>query len=620
MAGPLPDDSSVLAALGVGSPGVPPLPPGLPGSGMDPNGTPSNQPAQSIPVSKVNPSGLDLSQIIGNQQASLVNAQTQMASDFSQINTISNAVTKATQASGADDIATTSQQASGLLAAQSAARGVASSYGGNPDDVSFIMNKLGAQWMDTESQRLAAEKVVQQKQSVSFMDDPLTWLSNKMSINTDINNYNNLEEQSNEIYDQLNKINDLNTSTAQSMRAIAKTQTAATVAATTDAAAQKANIANANAQLQGILYNVKGIDAVTQMGQDQVDNSVKGAQTAIAAGHLAVAQQQLTIMSQEQTEKAGLYAQEIKDKQAADASDQLVADTTNRGRAAMGLQPLPAAKIFTMFKLGGEAGDALKSQYSVGATSDAVGKPIIAPSAGTAARVLAMNASPISVVNPAVKPVTDLLQSSYNTARNPSNAQMMGINPRDVSTVDSAVSGLVNNSLLQMGANIKAGDSSNIYQAPPLTSLASLASVKSNPLYNSVLAPQVKAGMSETDPVKIMELTVSAIDQGQISLKDAVNGYSSLFTSAVAVNNATKDFTRFGIAPQSGYTTEVNHLGVFGGSVKVDLTNKAQVSTMFMKYMSSSAGLDQSQGYSPEGTVMDALTGASKIYTPTGAK
>lgn len=539
--------------------------------------------------------GIDLSGILGGQQASLVNAQTQMASDFNSINDLSTQITTATQKQGADDVAITSQQAQGLLQAQNAARQVASSYGGNPDDVSFIMNKLGSQWEESEQKQLDYEKVVQQKQSVSFMDDPLQWLSNKLSINTDIDNYNNQEQQSNQLYDQLNKINDLNTSTARSMQAIAQTQTAATVAATTDAAAQKATIAAKNAAIQGITFNVKGIQDVTQMGQDQVDNAVKGAQTAIAAGHLAVAQQQLQIMSQEQTEKANLYAEEIKQKQAADASDQLVADTTNHGRAAMGLQPLPAAKIFTMFKLGGEAGEALKQQYTVGATSDAIGKPMIAPTSGTAARILAVNASPISVVNPAVKPVTDLLQTSYNAVRNPQNAGLYQVNPKDVSTIDSAVSGVVAQNIAAMGSNIKTADSSNIFQAPPLTSLASLASVKANPLYTAVLAPQVKAGMSEVDPQKILSLAVDAVNQGQISIKDAVNGYASLFSSAVATNNATKDFTRFGIAPQAGYQTEINNLGLFGGNVKVDLTNRAQVTTLFMKTMANATRIEALQ-------------------------
>lgn len=539
--------------------------------------------------------GLDVASMISGQNINIANAQSQMASDFSQVNDLANTIATATQAQGTDEAAIATQQAQGLLQAQTAARQVAASYGGNPDDVSFIMNKLGQQWMDTESQRLQAEKIVQQKQSVRFSDDPLQWFENKLSVNTDINNYNNLEEQSNMLYDQLNKINTLNTSTAESMKAIAKTQTAATVAATTDAALQKTTIAADQAKLNAVLYNVKGIQDITQMGQQEVDNAVKGAQTAIAAGHLAVAQQQVQIMQKEFDQKAAFYAQEVKDKQQADATDAYVADMTNKGRAAMGLTPLPPAKIFAMFKIGGEAGEAIKMQYSAGSATDALGKPIIAASAGTAARMLAVNNSPLATTNSAVKPVLSVLSNAYNTVRNPQNQGLYGVNPKDVSTLDNAVSGVVNKTVVAMASEIKPGDQSNIFQAPPLTALATMPAVKDNPLYQKVLAPQVKAGMVETDPTKLLSLTVDAIQNGQINLGDAASGLSSIFTAAAAMNTATKDYMRFGITPQANYITPIDMTGVFGGITKVDMTNKAQVTTAIMKYLANNSRLQSLQ-------------------------
>lgn len=574
--GPLPDTN-------VGTPGQPPLPSG---GGVDVadllGGVISNA-----------PSGGDYQAMVAQQQRNLTNAQSQMASDFSQINDLSTAITTATKAAGSDDVAIASQKAQGLLAAQDAARSVASSYGGNPDDVSFIMNKLGQQWEQSESDRLAALKVVTDKQSVSFADDPLTWFANKFSINADINKYNDLEEQSNTLYDQLSKINTLNTTTAESMKAIAQTQTAATVAATTDAAAQNANIAASKAQLEGLTYNIKGIQDVTQMGQDQVDNAVKGAQTSIAQGHLAVAQQQLVVMQKELGMKADLYQEEIKQKQQVDASDQATLDAMNRGFATLGLKPMDKVKAFTLMKAGGEPGELAKQALSIGLMGDAVGKPIIAPTTGTTARLLAMSNSPLATVNPAVKPVTDLLASEYNTVRNPQNQAQFGVNPKDVSTLDSAVSGQVNAAVIKMAQDIKPGDNSNIFQAPPLTALATMPAVKDNPLYAKVLAPQVKAGMAETDPNKILSLTVDAIQQGTISLQDATSGMAGLFSSAAAMNTATKDYLRFGIAPQASYTTTLNMNGTFGGSTRIDMTNKAQVTTAIMNYLSHKTNLQQ---------------------------
>ena len=567
--GPLPDTSMPAA-------GTPPLPSGsvAPSSG-----------GGGISLASLLGTGSGVGSTIAAQNARLANAQGQMAQDFSAIQSASQAIVDATAKKGADDVVISSQNAKGLLDAQEAARSVAASYGGNPDDVSFIMNKLASQWQDTEAQRMQALDVVTKKQSVNFFDDPLTWLSNKLTVNTDIAQYNDLEEKSNALYDQLEKINTLNTSTAQSMKAIARTQTAATVEATADLAAQNATIAAKNASIQGLLYNAKGLQDITNMGQQQVSNTVQGAQVAIAQGHLAVAQAQLAVSEKELSMKADLYAEETKQKQMQDETDAFVADQTNKGRAAMGLPPLPPAKIFAMFKLGGEVGESLKHQYTAGAMSAAIGKPIIASSTGTTARVLATANSPLATTNPAVKSVVDLLENSYQNARNPQNAVQLGINPKDVSTLDNAVSGIVQQRVAAMGQNIKPGDASNIFQAPPLSALATLKSVQQNPVFTKVLQPQIQAGMAETDPNKIISITVDAVHQGKISLNDAAVGISGLFQSAAALNTSTKDFTRFGIAPQATYNTMLNGTGVFGGSTKIDLTNKAQVTTAIMKMM-----------------------------------
>lgn len=540
--------------------------------------------------------GVDLGAVLGGvqqQNVQLQSSQAQMTQDYNQVNDQANAIVAATKQEGADEGAIATQQAQGLLAAQTATRNVASSYGGNPDDVSFLMTQLGQQYTQTEAARLQAEQVVQQKQSVSFTDDPLQWLSNKLTVNTDINNYNNLEEQSNDIYTHMQHINELNSDTAKSMIAIAQTQTAGTVAATADAAVQKTTIAAADASIKGFLYNAQGVKAVTDMGQQQVDNLVKGTDTVIAAGHLAVAQQQLGIMQEELGQKTVLYQQEVKDKQSADASDAQVAQYVNQGRASMGLQPLPPTKIFTMFKIGGEAGEALKQQFVSGSMGDAINKPIIAASPGTAARFLATNASPLGTQasNPAMAPVVALLSDSYQQARNPQTGAAMGVNPKDPATLDNAISTLVGAKVVGMASNIKAGDASNIFQAPPLTSLATVASVKSNPVFQKVLLPQVSTGLSKTDPDQILSLTAAAVQQGTLSITDASSGIAALFRSAVAVNTETKDYLRVGIGPQTTYNTTLQGGGsglVFGSAAKVDMTKDAQVATALMHYIGMS--------------------------------
>jgi len=248
-----------------------------------------------------------------------------------------------------------------------------------------------------------------------------------------------------------------------------------------------------------------------------------------------------------------------------------------------------------LIKLGGPAGEAIKSQLITGSLTDATGKTIISSTAGGAARILAMNQSPLATVNPAVKPVVTVLQSAYDTVRNPANAGQFQIKPGDTQTLDSTVSAIVNQKVTAMAADIRPNDASNIYQAPPLTALAQQAEVKSNPLYTKVLEPQIKAGMAETDPNKILQLTIDAIQQGHINLGEAASGLSGLFRSAALVNSVAKDYMRFGIVPQTSYNTTLDMTGVFGGQVKINMMDKAQVTAAIMKSLSAQTNLTSMQ-------------------------
>lgn len=145
-----------------------------------------------------------------------------------------------------------------------------------------------------------------------------------------------------------------------------------------------------------------------------------------------------------------------------------------------------------------------------------------------------------------------------------------------------------------MGASIKYEDGTNIYQAPNTASVTVLAASSQDPkvveantalrstaFYQKVLAPQVAAGMTETDPTKIVNLAKTAVKKGDVSLQDAVKGISSYFKTAVLLNNVTKNYVGVGAEPQTTYNANVR--GKFFGSDNVNLADETRTAAFLAK-------------------------------------
>jgi len=103
-------------------------------------------------------------------------------------------------------------------------------------------------------------------------------------------------------------------------------------------------------------------------------------------------------------------------------------------------------------------------------------------------------------------------------------------------------------------AEIKEGDASNPFQAPPMTILAERTAIKESKLYKNVLAP---ASMSEFNAKRLYELAVSGIASKSVTIEEAALGLETIFDGAVDHNNETIMYDRVGIDEQTSYMAEV---------------------------------------------------------------
>lgn len=136
---------------------------------------------------------------------------------------------------------------------------------------------------------------------------------------------------------------------------------------------------------------------------------------------------------------------------------------------------------------------------------------------------------------------------------------------------DTAFNSYVANVVKSWESNIKAGDATNPYQAPPMEVLAHYPNVTDTKLYKDILAPM---DMKELEPKRIYDAAITGIEAGTIKLEEAAMDIESLFKAVAIHNSNSKMFSRIGLPNQTSYKTEIvppelfseRSLGAAGGA------------------------------------------------------
>lgn len=530
-------------------------------------------------------SGFSLADILNKVAGTNSAAQSAIGAITDSYNSLKDAGTamlNAVTQKGQDDALVTQTQQIGQLRAQENARAVATAFGTNMDDTGQVLTSLGATMLQSYQDSQIAASKLHDINSVNFLDDPLGWISGQFQKGPATSDFNYAATKYNSAEQTLSSLLALTSADTKVQQDIAATKDAASVQAASDSVAQEGVINAQKTQMQNLLYNVQGVEAVQKMNQDQLSNSVQALGAINQGQELAIAQQRAAREGQ----NADLQRQELEQRitmgnMTIDDMTQ-TANTVNAGRASLGLDPLPPVKVLQLMKMSGPAGQAVKDQYNMGASSAAVGKTIVSDNSGDAARIIANSRAPLT---PSQAPIKSLLTDTYAGVASGTLAKNIDIkNPQAVAASTAA---FVGSRTQSMAASINPADGTNIYAPPDLQSVASLPAVQSTPLYKQVMLPVLEAAKSagqvtKFDPEVVSGLALAAVTNGTLSFNDAVVGINTFANGAVMTNNTTKDYTKFGIRPQSALNMKVLN-PISGTSMVVDLTNKAQVSNYLSK-------------------------------------
>lgn len=530
-------------------------------------------------------SGFSLADILNKVAGTNASAQSAIGAITDSYNSLKDAGTAMLQAitqKGQDDTLVAQTQQLGQLRAQENARAVATAFGTNMDDSGQVLTSLGATMLQSYQESQVAAAKLHDINSVSFLDDPLAWISGQFQKGPATSDFNYAATKYNSAEQTLSSLLALTSADTKVQQDIAKTKDAASVQAASDSIAQEGVINAQKTQMQNLLYNVQGVEAVQKMNESQLSNSVQALGAINQGQELQIAQQRAAREGQ----NADLQRQEIEQRltigqMSIDDMTQ-TATTVNAGRASLGLDPLPPVKIAQLLKMSGSAGQAIKDQYNMGASSAAIGKTIVSDNSGDAARIIANSRAPLT---PSQTPIKSLLTDTYAGVASGTLAKNIDI--KNPAAVSASTSAFIGSRTQSMAASINPADGTNIYAPPDLQSVASLPAVQSTPLYQQVMLPILEAAKSsgqvtKFDPEVVAGLALAAVQKGTLSFNDAVSGINTFANGAVMTNNTTKDYTKFGIRPQSSLNMKVLN-PISGTSMVVNLADKSQVANYLSK-------------------------------------
>ena len=476
----------------------------------------------------------------------------------------------------------TEQKLQGDLAAQTAARQIATSLGANPDSQNFALGRLGQEFWETFNQARGVQDKIIEKNSVGFFDNPVKYLMNQATVGGDVELYNALAMKGNTALSAMQEINQTVVSSAAAQRSIAESVTRDSIKAALDAQAIGAKIQGLELQQKNLSYDMDSIkllmsnnDRTLQRAMQMNQVQVQQQQLAISAGHLRLAQS-------EAAERAKDRATKLAEKKEGEQGWVEATRIYNIGAGIQGFAAQTPDQLKASIAYQGDVGRKKFEQfYSAGLVAAGTGAKVIGgATVGDSALTIMKNNSPL---NAGMQPTKDFLSQIWQKSL--SSIAATGGKPTEAGVV-AAVNSLVDKQLKVMAADVsKDPYGKNIYQAPDLKTMMTLPSVANSKFGQVVITPQIAGGGLQTNPEVLIDAGISAVRAGTMTVQEFTAGFTNFFNEAKQFNNATKNFKAVNLPLQSTYNTSV-YTGTslpFGRHEIVDLSNPTQVNNFLMR-------------------------------------
>jgi hypothetical protein len=446
---------------------------------------------------------------------------------------------------------------------------------------------LSAEIASTKARMDEASAKIREKQSVSFLDNPLGWLFNQVAVNGDIKDYNLAEEDSNRAIKQYQAINTLTQSAVTTQNALTHSISEASAKAATDNIALVAQQKQLEGSAKALSYNTEAIKAAYDMGTQrlQYEFSMFSAEKAEQQNKIALAHLQLS------KDEAAFRMQDKLKKEGADSD---IIATINNGRkirlgdAAQLIRPgtAEANKIVELVKSNSPLAKEYTDDYFSGERFQASGIKNISPSPADFADMVARK---IPINAPGSEPVQQFISDIKDKIV--AEAAQSGITKPEV--LKNALNQKVEAEVKRMSKTVDWSSKKNLLNLPNYADYIDSPGIKDLPVVQKVIAPVVKSGGDLQDPDKLLAVIANGITSKKITYGEALEA-TTLIQKGVAINAAQKQFTAFGIVPPRSWNVEITSgNSVFNRTEIVDLTKPDQLGRALIKTQLGAGNFDK---------------------------
>ena len=484
----------------------------------------------------------------------------------------------------------------GQLAVENSIQHAAASVNESTGDPTGSQAARAQALLAAQTERDSARKLIEQKNSVSIFDDPISWVQNKLTVNKDIDHYNAANNQAQEIMAEIDENNHLLTAQAQNYNLQKSTISTASVAAEATRAGAAAAILADNARISALNANTQGIQLLSQMDSHQL--------TALNTSFDAVARSQMLADSQRRLalEEEAANDRRTKTKQSQDTIN-YVTDTINRGLKVLDANNPPVSisdpRLLRLISGNGDTSTldpTLQAAFRVGETNR------INETAGLQGRALgrtpvdAASTLKYATLSPDMKAPVNLMVSVMDTLDagktpggvSPETAQAYAraAASKDLPGVKSALNKAVQESFDDQARSASSADS--VYHILPVSEIAkAVPGIQNLDLYKKVLSTPVAAGVDTSNPSMVFGLGLAAVRAGTISANDMARDYSALYRIGQLVNVESKNIRGLGVIPQFGYRTKID-IGSYINPT-IDNTDTGEVQRAIVKALAVQA-------------------------------
>ena len=241
------------------------------------------------------------------------------------------------------------------------------------------------------------------------------------------------------------------------------------------------------------------------------------------------------------------------------------------------LSPSEVKVMVGLMKSGTPAGQEATRAYLAGVSGAVAGSP---------AQVIDMIGRGLPIqFTPAQAQVKGVFEKAVAEVRN------RGMLPKDDAERQQIMNLEVNKILSKMSKEVKAGDGDNVFQIPDVKRVMTLPGVVDTPFVQKILST---SQVDVNNPKMVYNEALRGVKEGKLTLDQAVEGVLSVYQKGVALNIASKNLPRLGIAPSTkelklnDYNTPIEVIpgALFGGSKTVNLTSREDVTRAMLKTMS----------------------------------